>query len=82
MPANFTKLAPEDIQKINSDPLSSSLMPHQERGVRPACPLPYQLYADGALDSDKKTFTLKMQAGNEVFASSENLRATLRILNS
>jgi phospholipase C len=68
-PANFRKLAQEEIQQINSDPSSSSVMPRQERGVRVACPLHYQLYTDGALDSEKKTFTLTMQASNEVFGA-------------
>jgi phospholipase C len=67
MPANFTKLAQEEIQRINSDPSSSSLMPHQEGGVRAACPLPYQLYADGTLDGHKTTFAITMHASNEMF---------------
>ncbi|RYG42719.1 MAG: phospholipase C, phosphocholine-specific, partial [Chitinophagaceae bacterium] len=34
---------------------ASSEMPKQEKGTRPACPLPYQLYADATLNKKEKT---------------------------
>jgi phospholipase C len=66
-PKDYKILTPEEIAQINRDPASSSLMTHQEPGTRPACPLPYQLYADGRLSEDKKSFELNMEARNEVF---------------
>jgi phospholipase C len=66
-PANFKKLAQEEIAQINRNPSASPLLPHQEPGVRTACALPYQLYAEGSLDADKKTFKLTMEARDEVF---------------
>lgn len=66
-PADFKKLSPAEITQINEEPLSSSCLPKQEPGLRVACPLPYELYADGKLSNDKKRFVLKMQAGTEVF---------------
>lgn len=66
-PNGYKKLSPEEIKKVNHDPAASGLMPRQEKGVRPACPLPYQLYADGKLSDDKKSFELKMQAGKDIF---------------
>ena len=66
-PSNFRKLNDEEIQQINRNPAASPLMPRQEPGTKPATPLPYQLYADGRLSDDKKSFVVKMQAKNEVF---------------
>jgi phospholipase C len=66
-PTGYKKLTDEEIAAINRDPASSPLMALQEPGTRPACPLPYQLYAEGELSSDRKTFQLNMQAKNEVF---------------
>jgi phospholipase C len=68
-PSNFRKLTQEEIAQINRDPSSSQLMPRQEEGVRAACALPYQLYADGALSSDKKTFVMRIQPKDEIFGS-------------
>ena len=42
-------------------------MPVQEKGIRSSCPLPYELYADGQLDADKKTFEISLRAANKVF---------------
>ena len=67
-PANFKSLSAADIARISKDPLSSPLMPKQEPGIKPSCALPYQLYADGVLSDDKKSFVITMKAGNEIFA--------------
>jgi phospholipase C len=68
-PRDYKALSREEIAAINHDPLSSPLMVHQEPGMRPSCPLPYQLYADGGLTGDKKAFSLQMKAATEVFGS-------------
>src|SRR5690606_30601629 len=65
-PANFRKLSEQEIKQIDTDPTSSPLMPHQERGVRPATALPYQLYAEGGLSTDKKHFQLSFEAKDQV----------------
>lgn len=39
----------------------------QETGTKISRPLPYQLYADGKFDDDKKSFVLFMQAQNKIF---------------
>jgi phospholipase C len=44
-------------------------MPKQEPGVRPATSIPYQLYAEGELSEDRKSFGLKLQPQTEVFGS-------------
>jgi phospholipase C len=42
-------------------------MPKQEKGTRTACPIPYQLYADGAMNTDKKAFEITLEARNDIF---------------
>ncbi|AKH43218.1 phospholipase C [Altererythrobacter atlanticus] len=40
----------------------------QEEGIRPACPLPYELAVEGRLCADRGVFELAMTAGNSQFA--------------
>lgn len=68
-PSDFKKLSEAEINKINKDPASSSLMPRQEKGIRPSCALPYQLYTNGKLSPDKKEIELTMSAKNEIFGA-------------
>jgi len=68
-PTNFKKLSSEEIQQINNDPASSTLMSQQELGTKPANFLPYQLYANGILSADKKSFEIKMEAKKDVFGA-------------
>jgi phospholipase C len=42
-------------------------MPRQEKGTRPACALPYELYAGGKLNAGKNAFEIEVAAGNEIF---------------
>ena len=44
-------------------------MPQQEEGVRPACALPYELYADMRLDKNARNLQVALKAGNQVFGS-------------
>ena len=67
LPSNFKKLTDNEIALINKAPWSSPFMPVQEKGIRSSCALPYELYADGRLDSDKKTFQITLTAGNKLF---------------
>ena len=67
LPSDYTLLGDEQIKQLNDDPSASPYMPKQEPGTKPACALPYQLYADGNLSADKKTFHIKFKAGNTVF---------------
>jgi phospholipase C len=67
VPINYKKLTKEEIEQINTDAHSSPFMPQQEKGVRSSCALPYELYADGKLSADKKTFNIEMKAAKEIF---------------
>jgi phospholipase C len=66
IPSGFRKLNAEQIQEINRSPLHAQLVPHQEKGVRPACALPYELYAEGLLSRDGTKFELRLKAGNAI----------------
>lgn len=63
-----------EIEKINKypsfSPETSSWMPQQEKGTRPACALPYELYAEGGLDGSRANFVLMLQAA-ETFNSQD-----------
>lgn len=63
VPANFKALTAEEIADVNQKLAASQWMSKQEPGTRPANSLPYELYADGALSADGKTFVLTMKAG-------------------
>jgi phospholipase C len=67
-PANFKKLSAAEIEQINSNPAQSPYFPQQEKGIRPACSLPYELYTHGHFNKEKNTFEIAFKAGNKVFA--------------
>jgi phospholipase C len=67
LPSNYKKLTAGEMAGINKDPFSSPLMPHQEKGIRSSCALPYELYADGGLAADKLTVEITLKAGNTIF---------------
>src|SRR3984957_19396954 len=66
IPSNYRKLDGAQIEEINHNPQLSQFTSHQEPGIRPACALPYELYAEGRLSADGTMFELLMTAGNKV----------------
>lgn len=69
LPMDFRALHKKEIKELREDFYNSSLIPHQEPGVRNSCALPYQLYADGKLSDDKENFEIIFSAGNELFGA-------------
>lgn len=67
LPDGYKALSAEEIKEINSNPRLSPYMPDQEKGIKPACALPYELYAYGKLNRGNSKFELTLQAGNELF---------------
>lgn len=65
IPDTYKKLTADEISRINKDAHGSEWMPKQEPGIRAACPLPYQLYADTFLSGDK--VKIRMKAARDVF---------------
>ena len=59
-PSNFNKVSKNDAESLKS------LLPEQEKGTRSANALPYEIYADGRLGDDNKSFMIRMQAANKI----------------
>ncbi|MCK7554652.1 phospholipase C, phosphocholine-specific [Chitinophaga sedimenti] len=57
LPDSFKALTPEEIKNFRQTPYA----PKQEEGTRPSCALPYELYVNGSLTKDAKTFTIKFK---------------------
>lgn len=67
LPSGYKPLTAGDIAIIKKSPEASPYMAKQEPGIKPANALPYELYADGKLSSDKKSFEIKFKVGDGVF---------------
>jgi phospholipase C len=67
LPSGFKKLSSEEIQGMRRDLSASPLLPQQEKGVRPSCALPYELYIEGELSADKSVLLIAMRAADAVF---------------
>ncbi|MCE7039463.1 phosphocholine-specific phospholipase C [Dyadobacter sp. CY312] len=67
LPNDYKVLTAEEVARINQDPLTAPIMPKQEKGTRPASAIPYELYADGKLNTAKNAFEIKLKAGNGIF---------------
>jgi phospholipase C len=66
LPTGYQKLNAEEIEKINQN-AASPYMPQQEKGMRISRALPYQLYAQGKISVDKKTFGITLESRKEKF---------------
>jgi len=60
-------LTAAEIAAISDNSRTASAISHQEAGTRPACALPYELHANGAVSPDGKHFTLELVAANKLF---------------
>lgn len=70
LPNAFKPLSEAQIEqaKAQVDPLP--MMPQQEPGIRDSCPLSYELYTNGKLNSRAATFEIEFAAGNNFFSES------------
>jgi len=66
IPSNYRKLTAEQIEQINHSPMHSEFFIRQEAGIRPACAIPCELYADGSFGEDGAHFELRLSAANQV----------------
>jgi phospholipase C len=66
-----TPLTAQEIEKVNSypsfSPLSVAAMPKQEKGTKPACALPYQLFASCKLDAKRENLEMIFESGKGNF---------------
>ena len=67
LPTGYQRLTPEQVSSLQGDAMRSPLLPQQEKGTRPACAAPYELYLDGGLDREKGMYSVTFRAGNAVF---------------
>jgi len=63
-PRDFRELGSDDMARAHVRPWNLPDMPRQEPGIKPAPPLPYELYADL---SGNHSLTLTLTAGNTFF---------------
>jgi phospholipase C len=68
-PVGYKILSDQEIASVNKKLTANGILPLQEKGIRSACALPYQLYADGQLGADKKTFSLKFTSAKDIFGA-------------
>jgi phospholipase C len=68
-PSNYKKLSADEIAQINTDHNQSPYFPKQEKGIKPACALPYELHVNGNFNKEKKTYEIAFGAGNKVFGN-------------
>lgn len=67
LPTGYRPLTATDLAEIRGRPHGSKHLPRQEPGVRRSCALPYDLAVEGHLDRDRKRFTIRFAARNDVF---------------
>ncbi len=67
VPSNYKALSAREIKEVNENPHDSNYMPQQEKGIRPSCSLPYELFADGNINQATNTFEIVLQADNKFF---------------
>lgn len=67
VPSGFRKLSAADCTVAREHPRAASWLPRQEPGARAACALPYELSADGRLDSGGKSLVIEFAASKRLF---------------
>ncbi len=67
LPDNFKDLDQMAITEVLKDPLNNSHLPNQEKGIKPANSIPYEIYAPGRFDKSEKQFNINFRAGTEIF---------------
>lgn len=67
LPNGYKALSKAEIDEVNKNPLATAILPKQEKGTRSSCPIPYELQADGFVNSAKNTFEITLEARNGIF---------------
>ena len=69
LPAGYKQLTKEDIEQLKRDPFVSPLMPEQEKGTKPSCALPYELYAEADLNDERNALMLNLHVDKLAFGA-------------
>lgn len=67
LPSGFQKLTADNINAINAGKADNGLMPKQEKGTRPANPIPYQMYVESV--RQKNGLRLQFENKKDVFGT-------------
>ncbi|HXB63160.1 MAG TPA: phospholipase C, phosphocholine-specific [Acidobacteriaceae bacterium] len=67
VPSDYRKLSDEEIASVAQNTHGSGLLPHQEKGVRPSCALPYELYVEAGLSGGGSMVEMRFRAEDKVF---------------
>ena len=67
LPTGVHALSESEIADLPRNPVGSPLLPKQESGIRPSCPLPYELFVSGSLNSARNELVIRFQAKNDLF---------------
>jgi len=67
LPDNFKKLAAHEIAAVVKQSKGSAHLPEQEKGIKPANAIPYEIYTHGAINPAKNQFQIALTAGNKYF---------------
>ena len=65
LPNNYKALTSVEVMEANKFPEKSAWMPKQEKGIKRACALPYELYVEGKERDDK--FEIIFKVGKQMF---------------
>lgn len=63
LPHDYVALDEKQVANIQQAPAFHALLPRQEKGTRPACALPYHIFADGNYNAAQQQFEISFQAG-------------------
>jgi phospholipase C len=66
-PSDYKKLSTEEIEAVNRQVPNSTIIPAQEKGIRPSNSLPYEIYAEGKLNADKNSFEISFESRKNIF---------------
>ena len=67
LPRGYHSLSESELSDLRQNPVSSPLLPRQESGLRPSCPLPYELFVSGWLNPARSELVIRLQAKNDLF---------------
>ncbi len=70
VPSNYKPLSRQETEQINKNPHSSKYMAVQEKGIRSACALPYELYVDEIYSNIRDSIQLNFHSANKTFGDS------------
>jgi phospholipase C len=65
----YKQLTKDDIELVKRDLATSSLLPGQEKGTRPSCALPYELYAEADFDEEGNAVGLNLRVDKLAFGN-------------